>query len=174
MPTSNSISIQRVRDLHQVQSFLQNVRISMFAGRINAQETPEDLREFEATYLSGSGCMLAALDSRQSVQATIACRVYDGRFPQLNFQQHKVMEVVRLFVAPEHRRSGLAGRMLHRLRTHAESQNVDVLYLHTHPFLPGALEFWQKHHFEVIDRDADPLWQTIHMQLALCESTSLS
>ena len=115
MPTSNSISIQRVRDLHQVQSFLQNVRISMFAGRINAQETPEDLREFEATYLSGSGCMLAALDSRQSVQATIACRVYDGRFPQLNFQQHKVMEVVRLFVAPEHRRSGLAGRELGRV-----------------------------------------------------------
>lgn len=164
MPTSNSISIQRVRDLHQVHSFLQNARISMFADRVNAQETPADLLRFEASYQSGCGCMLAALDSQQNVQATIACRDYDGRFAQLNFKQHKVVEVVRLFVAPEYRRAGLAGMMLDRLRSHAKLQNVDLLYLHTHPFLPGALEFWQKHGFDVIKRDCDPTWQTIHLK----------
>ena len=167
MPSLKNISIQRVCELHQVHSFLQSARISMFAERIGSLEIPADLRHFEEMYLSGSGCMLAALDSEKKVQATIACRDYDGRFPQLNFKQQKVVEVVRLFVAPELRRSGIGGVLLNMLKRHAVALHVEVLYLHTHPFLPGALEFWQRHDFDVIEREADPLWQTIHMQQIL-------
>ena len=49
----------------------------------------------------------------------------------------------------------------------AEAHGVEVLYLHTHPFLPGALEFWQGKGFAVLQREADPVWQTIHMQCLL-------
>ena len=167
----NSFSIQRVCELHKVQDFLQKARIAMFAGRSNTLEIPPDLCHFEETYLSGSGCMLAALDSEQRVQATIACRDYDGRFPQLNFRQLKVVEVVRLFVASEFRRSGVGGALLDSLKLHAQAQQVQVLYLHTHPFLPGAVDFWQTQGFEVIDRETDPLWQTIHMQRVLCKAS---
>lgn len=165
-----NISIQRVGDVDLVHSFLQSARISMFAERVNSLDIPADLRHFKENYLSGSGCMLAALDAEQRVLATIACRDYDGRFPQLHFKQQKVVEVVRLFVEPKLRRSGLAGALLDVLKRHAAAQHVEVLYLHTHPFLPGALEFWQAHGFDVIDREADPLWKTIHMQRLLGEA----
>ncbi|AIJ47806.1 hypothetical protein O987_18495 [Comamonas testosteroni TK102] len=164
MPRLQDVSIQRVRELHQVHSFLQSARVSMFGGRIASLEIPEDLRHFEETYLSGSGCMLAALDADQSMQATIACRDYDGRFAQLDFGPQKVVEVVRLFVAPQFRRSGVGQAMLDVLMRHALAQQVQVLYLHTHPFLQGALEFWQRQGFAVIEREEDPLWQTVHMQ----------
>lgn len=170
MSSLKNISIHRATEVHQVRSFLQDARISMFAERIRSLEVPADLRHFEETYLSGNGCMLAALDPDQRVQATIACRNYDGRFPQLNFKQQKVVEVVRLFVAPEFRRSGLGGALLDSLMHHAKAQHVDVLYLHTHPFLLGALEFWQGHGFDVIAREPDPPWQTIHMQHILLET----
>lgn len=170
MSSLKNVSIQRVSELLQVQSFLQSARISMFSERIDPLEIPADLRNFEGTYLSGCGCMLAALDSDQRVQATIAFRDYDRRFPQLNFKQRRVVEVVRLFVAPEFRRSGLGGTLLGALTQHAKAQHVEVLYLHTHPFLPGALEFWQANGFDVIEREADPQWQTIHMQHVLPET----
>ena len=98
------------------------------------------------------------------MQATIACRDYDGRFAQLDFGPQKVVEVVRLFVAPQFRRSGVGQAMLDVLMHHALAQQVQVLYLHTHPFLQGALEFWQRQGFAVIEREEDPLWQTVHMQ----------
>lgn len=164
MTSTEAYSIQPVQDLSQVQDFLQQARLSMFAGRIKPDELPADLRDFKRVYDSGNGRMLMALDATGKVQATVACRDYDDRFEQLHFVQQKVVEVVRLFVAPELRRSGLGSVMVNEIRQHAQDCEVDVLYLHTHPFLPGALEFWQAHEFAVMARDADPLWQTIHMQ----------
>ena len=41
------------------------------------------------------------------------------------------------------------------------------MYLHTHPFLPGAIDFWLRQGFEVVDVDADPVWRTTHMQRIL-------
>ena len=88
---------------------------------------------------------------------------YDHRFRQLDYRGQKVVEVVRLFVLPAYRRSGLAGELYRALRELALQDQVQVLYLHTHPFLPGAIAFWQRQGFEIIDVDADPVWQTTHM-----------
>ncbi|MDF2491224.1 MAG: GCN5-related N-acetyltransferase, partial [Pseudomonas sp.] len=84
-----------------------------------------------------------------------------------DYQGVTTVEIVRLFVAPAFRRSGLAARLCSELREHAISQGVEMLYLHTHPFLPGAVRFWERQGFEVVDVEADPVWQTTHMQLAL-------
>ena len=167
MTPLETYTIQPVHDLSQVQEFLLQARLAMFAQRVDAAEFPADLRDFKRMYGSGNGRMLMAQDAAGKVRATIACRDYDGRFEHLRFSPQKVVEVVRLFVAPELRRSGLGSVMVDEIRQHAQVCDVDVLYLHTHPFLPGALEFWQAHGFDVIARDVDPLWQTIHMQRAL-------
>jgi len=53
------------------------------------------------------------------------------------------------------------------LRGAAEQAGVECLYLHTHPFLPGAIAFWERQGFVVIDVEQDPVWQTTHMQLTL-------
>ncbi|AZE68210.1 acetyltransferase [Pseudomonas synxantha] len=44
---------------------------------------------------------------------------------------------------------------------------MEVVYLHTHPFLPGAIDFWIRQGFEVVDVEADPVWQTTHMHRSL-------
>ncbi|MNP68286.1 hypothetical protein D3C76_1642210 [compost metagenome] len=57
--------------------------------------------------------------------------------------------------------------MFAALRQAAEQAGVECLYLHTHPFLPGAIAFWERQGFVVIDVEQDPVWQTTHMQLRL-------
>jgi GNAT superfamily N-acetyltransferase len=67
---------------------------------------------------------------------------YDHRFAQLDYRARRTVEVVRLFVVPEYRRHGLARRCLRRCAA-AQRAGVEWLYLHTHPFLPGAIRFWE-------------------------------
>jgi len=85
----------------------------------------------------------------------------------LNYQGRKTVEVVRLYVLPAVRRLGLAGRLYRSLQALARADGVEVMYLHTHPFLPGAIDFWRRQGFEVVDVEADPIWQTTHMHLPL-------
>ncbi|WP_150776492.1 GNAT family N-acetyltransferase, partial [Pseudomonas fluorescens] len=79
------------------------------------------------------------------------------------------VEIVLLFVVPSLRRSGVAGAIYRSLKDLALADGVEVIYLHTHPFLPGAIEFWQRQGFEIIDVDADPVWQTTHMHNVMSE-----
>ena len=53
--------------------------------------------------------MLATLDEAGKLLGAIAYRKYDGRFPQLQFEENKkIVEMIRLYVLPDARRSGLA------------------------------------------------------------------
>lgn len=164
---SHLISIQPVECLQEVDGFLCYARVQMFGARVSAQDTPADLLHFEQVYGDRGGRMWAAHDAQHGVVGSIAYRPYDGRFAQLDFGPQSVVEVVRLFVAPAWRRQGLAQALFATLQAHAQAHGVQVLYLHTHPFLPGALEFWERNGFAVLQREAEPVWQTIHMQCLL-------
>lgn len=107
--------------------------------------------------------MLVARGTNGGVVGSIACRAYDQRFGHLNLGSHGVLEVVRLYVAPEFRRQRLARALFLALKTHALAHGVQTLYLHTHPFLPGAIDFWQSMGFRLLCVDDDPVWQTTHM-----------
>ena len=167
MSSHDALRIEPIHALAPVCDFLQQARAQMFAGRVDAAAIAPDLLHFEQTYADGQGRMLAALDHRHGLVGTIAWRAYDGRFAQLDFAGRRVVEVVRLFVAPECRRQGIADALFAALRDQARDQGIEVLYLHTHPFLPGAEQFWQRHGFRVLCRDTDPQWQTIHMECGL-------
>ena len=65
------------------------------------------------------------------------------------------------------RRCGLVGELYRSLEALARADGVEVVYLHTHPFLPGAIDFWIRQGFEVVDVEADPVWQTTHMHRSL-------
>ncbi|MFH4306886.1 GNAT family N-acetyltransferase, partial [Acinetobacter baumannii] len=53
------------------------------------------------------------------------------------------------------------------LFSHAKNHAITSLYLHTHPFLPAAEEFWTLHGFEVIQREWTDTYDTIHMSKSL-------
>lgn len=166
MPLSSTLRIAPVPALPAVLDFLQQARAQMFAGRVDTAAIAPDLLNFDQVYCQ-DGRMLAAHDNVHRLVGTIAWRAYDGRFAQLDFSGKRVVEVVRLFVAPECRRQGIADALFAALKEQARAQGIEVLYLHTHPFLPGAETFWQRHGFRVLCRDADPQWQTIHMECGL-------
>lgn len=152
-------------DISDVLDFVLQARAELFP-KLSATGLPADLAQFEAIYLHGDGRFLIARQQGQIV-AAMGYLPYDGRFAQLNYQGRKTVEVVRLFVAPAFRRFGLAGQLYRALEAMAKADRVEVMYLHTHPFLPGAIEFWVRQGFEVVDVEADPVWRTTHMHRAL-------
>ncbi len=154
-----------VADIPEVLDFVLQARAELFP-KLSAGGMPDDLAQFEATYLQGDGRFLLARNDGKIV-AAIGYLPYDQRFPQLDYQGRKTVEVVRLFVLPAFRRFGLAGQLYRALEALAQGDGVEVMYLHTHPFLPGAIDFWVRQGFEVVDVEADPVWQTTHMQRLL-------
>jgi GNAT superfamily N-acetyltransferase len=152
-------------DIPEVLAFVLEARAELFP-KLDATGMPADLAHFESIYVQGDGQFLVACDQGQIV-AAIGYLPYDGRFPQLNYQGQKTVEVVRLFVLPAFRRLGLARALYLALEAQAKADRVAIMYLHTHPFLPGAIDFWLRQGFEVVDVDADPVWHTTHMQRTL-------
>ncbi|AYN15604.1 N-acetyltransferase [Pseudomonas monteilii] len=164
MPNRTLQPVARVA-IAEVVAFVESARRELFPMLV-AAPLPHDLAHFAETYLDGAGCFLEARDDGRLV-AVIGYVPYDHRFAQLDYHAERVVEVVRLFVLPAYRRQGLAGALFSALRERAVQAGIDCLYLHTHPFLPGAIAFWERHGFAVVDVEQDPVWQTTHMQLRL-------
>jgi GNAT superfamily N-acetyltransferase len=153
-------------DIAAVVDFVMRARAQTFPQLASA-DLPPDLQHFTRVYgEEGDGRFLIARREGEIV-AAVGYRPYDHRFAQLDYAGSRAVEVVRLFVLPDYRRSGLATTICDALKRCAQEQGVDVLYLHTHPFLPGAIDFWQRQGFGVTDVEDDPVWQTIHMECRL-------
>jgi GNAT superfamily N-acetyltransferase len=164
-PTIKAVS---EADIAEVLDFALKARAELFP-KLSAAGTPDDLARFAEVYLHGQGRFLIARHDGQIV-ASIGYLPYDRRFPHLGYPDRKVVEIVRLFVLPSQRRSGLAGALYRTLEEYARAAGVEVVYLHTHPFLPGAIAFWQRQGFSIIDVDPDPVWQTTHMHKSINEN----
>ncbi len=152
-------------DVPEMVEFVMQARAELFP-KLSASGLPADLAHFASTYLDGEGRFLLARHDGQLI-AAVGYLPYDHRFAQLDYHGLKVMEVVRLFVLPSFRRSGVAAALYRALKALALEAQVELLYLHTHPFLPGAIDFWRRQGFAVVDVEAEPIWQTTHMTCSL-------
>lgn len=124
-------------------------------------QVPKDLQNFEQYYVHDPlGCCITVKDQNRII-GTIAYRAYDHRF-DLNLPSNTV-EVVKLFVLPVYRRKGIATKLCDMLFSHAKNNRITSLYLHTHPFLPAAEEFWTLQGFKVIKQEWIDTYDTIHM-----------
>ncbi len=166
--TTSRIEIARAStaDIDEAIRFVMAARAEIFP-MLDKSVLPTDLQRFAETYVQGEAGAFWLARCAGDIVAAVGYLPYDHRFAQLDYRGVRTVEIVRLFVAPALRRTGLAARLFRHLREHAVSQGVEMLYLHTHPFLPGAVRFWERQDFEVVDVEADPVWQTTHMQLAL-------
>lgn len=153
-------------DIPDILDFVMRARAEIFP-MLDPLKVPDDLARFPEVYLSGEDGRFLIARHKGEIVAAVGYLPYDHRFAQLDYHGRRTVEIVRLFVAHGFRGEGLAGRIYQVLKAHAERDGVDVLYLHTHPFLPGAIGFWQKQGFEIVDVEADPVWQTTHMQYSI-------
>lgn len=168
MSQAPSISLERITAADdETLGFLQASYRELFGSRIEATTLPPDLQGFADHYGVGRGCLLIARGAAGEPLGSIAYRPYDRRFPQLAYPGERAVEVVRLYVAPQQRRQGLARRLFGALLAQARQEAVDRLYLHTHPFLPGAEAFWLGQGFRVVERETTLPWQTIHLDRRL-------
>lgn len=160
-----SISAVTIQDMKTVLPYVVEFRKQLFP-MLDPQKMPKDLQDFGQVYLDDqAGTFLQAKDSTGKLVGVIGMLAYDYRFPHLDLDSRKTVEVARLFVNPDYRRSGLGTTLFHRLATVARDSGVERLYLHTHPFLDGAYEFWLKQGFYLKDFCDEAGFPTIHMEL---------
>ena len=168
MNDTSAITLDRMTSADdEVSAFLLASARELFAGRLDPTGVPADLAGFAEHYGEGRGCLLIARNTAGDPVGSIAYRPYDRRFPRLPYPGERVVEVVRLFVSPQYRRQGLARRLFRQLLAQAGRDGVERLYLHTHPFLPGAETFWVAEGFQVVERETALPWQTIHLNRRL-------
>ena len=163
-----SISLREVQphEIEDVIHFVRQARAVMFP-MLDPQKLPQDLQYFADTYLTPHRSRFFIARHAEQLIGVIGFVPYDGRFSQLDYSGRNAVEVVRLFIDPAFRRLGLAVQLFDALKSAAKEQGVDLLYLHTHPFLRGAIDFWQRQGFAIVDVEDDPLWRTTHMKCDL-------
>ncbi|QLF93231.1 GNAT family N-acetyltransferase [Pseudomonas sp. ABC1] len=151
---------------HQVAetlAFILQARAELFP-KLHDRPIPADLEDFPRHYTPAQGGRFLVARDGTRIVACIGYLPYDRRFPNHPYPGLRVVEIVRLFVLPAYRRTGLAARLYQALEAHASTDQVQMLYLHTHPFLPGAIAFWERQGFRITEVEDDPAWRTTHMQ----------
>ncbi|KAF5549706.1 GNAT family acetyltransferase [Fusarium napiforme] len=157
-------------EITAIVKFITKARADMFPfldQSSSDQMAQKELDIFKDRYLDHPlGTFLTAYSDGRLI-ATIGYVAYDGRFSHLSLEPENVVEVLRLYVEPEWRRAGIASKLFDTLVETARQSGIKQLYLHTHPFLPNAIDFWKGKGFSVITKDEDPVWQTTHMKRSL-------
>lgn len=171
MNIQQNYTIQKVQacDREQVIAFMMKIRNEIFP-MLPPDELPLDLLHFEEYYLQGEDAVVyAAFSPEGKVLGTIGIQPYDDRFYELEmyYSHIKTAEVVKCYIDPQERRLGIGTMLFNRAKEFCKGAGYDMLYLHTHPFLPGATSFWKAKGFKERLAEDDPIWQTLHMDMKL-------
>lgn len=157
----------QIKDLEEIYSFVLQCRSSLFP-MLDSKPLPVDLERFKEFYLDDpKGSFLIARTKEGILIGTIGMREYDHRFEVLKYDVQKIVEVTRLFVKTEYRRHGLGTTLFNELYKDARKKGIGIMYLHTHPFLPGAQVFWEKQGFHLVEQTVEAGFVTLHMDLNL-------
>lgn len=166
---NNTIRIEKLQlqDLEEVIAYVLQCRELLFPMLV-ASPLPTDLVQFKQFYIEDKqGVFLVARTGEGELVGTIGMRGYDHRFLSLDYGQQRVVEVTRLFVASNYRKRGLGTALFLELHKEAKKRNIDRMYLHTHPFLSGAQQFWEKQGFGLLSETVESDFTTLHMNLTL-------
>lgn len=154
-------------EAHQVDEILPYViefRRELFPT-LDPRIIPKDLLHFVSNYIKNeTGIFLQARDENNKIIGVIGMMPFDYRFPHLSVGKEKTVEVARLFVEPDYRRYGLGTKLFEELEKQAYERKIHRLYLHTHPSLTGAYEFWLKQGFDLMIFCNESNFPTYHMQ----------
>ncbi len=162
----DAIKISKVTqaDEQEILQYVIEFRKGLFP-MLDPAKLPSDLVNFHDWYIDNPlGVFLQARDEEGNLIGVIGMMEYDHRFPYLDYGQYTTVEVARLFVEPAYRRKRIAQLLVDELKKEAIEKGINMLYLHTHPFLTGAFEFWQKQGFYLIKDAEEGGFTTLHME----------
>ncbi|GFH78088.1 N-acetyltransferase [Streptomyces gougerotii] len=122
-----------------------------------------DIIDPAAAYLEPERCTLLVVERDGEIVATGAVRDRGPAAPPNpqwvadRFPSGSTAQLCRIYVRPEHRRHGLARRLVRELCGFAvRAGGYERVYLHTDPAVPGAEAFWRATAEEVCDERALP------------------
>ncbi|MBC9713547.1 GNAT family N-acetyltransferase [Streptomyces sp. TRM66268-LWL] len=136
-----------------------------------------DIIDLDGAYLRPERhTLLVAVDETDG--SVVATGALDARGPQHppnpqwiaeRFPSGGTAQLRRIYVRPEHRRQGLAGRLVRALVDFAvEDGGYRRIYLHTDPGVPGAEGFWRSLGKLVCDeREAPGGVQVMHFEVPM-------
>ncbi len=109
--------------------------------------------------------MWAAFSPEGTVIGTIAICEYNDRITILKgrYPRKTTAEIGRCYIEKTLRRQGIGSRLLEEVKAFAYEKEYEIIYLHTHRFLPGGFHFWEKQGFRIIVEEKGDA-QIVHME----------
>ncbi len=159
------ISVVTEKETEEVVQYVLEARKILFP-MLDAQKPPKDLVNFAQTYVfSDENAFFQLRNQKNQLIGAIGMLKYDYRFDYLRLPPENVSEIVRLYIDPAYRRAKLATKMVNFLEDYAlKHTKINHLYLHTHPFLSGACEFWLNQGFGLIAQENEGNMETLHFE----------
>lgn len=161
IPTVTPVQAHQIEDAID---FAMRVRREVFP-MMDHTRLPVDFEQFREHYLdSDDAIFLVAKMGDGNIVGTIGILPYDGRIEAVKgrYAAQSATEIVKCYVDPAYRRYGIGSMLVKELENAVKDMHYTTLYLHTHRFLPGAVDFWKRQGFTVIVEQEDD-WQTVHM-----------
>lgn len=165
--TPRVIAIQ-AHQMNDAIDFAMRVRKEVFP-MMDHEKLPVDLEQFKEHYLdSADAVFLVAVTEDNQIVGSIGILPYDGRIEAVNgrYPEQSAAEIVKCYVDSKYRRYGIGSLLVRELENVVAELHYTTLYLHTHRFLPGAVDFWKRQGYVVVVEQDDD-WQTVHMDKLL-------
>lgn len=157
-------------DIQAVQTFLMHQLKTLFF-QDNQGAITDDVWGLEKMYLQPERNNLwVVFDQDGKVVGTGAICTYNDRIECMKGRYHlpEIAEIGRCYVDETIRRQGIGSEIMVAMVKFCQEKEYKKMYLHTHHFLPGGFNFWQKQGFEIlIDDGHDGGYETIHMEKIL-------
>lgn len=167
MTNDINVEVVTVADCEEIVAYVTAFRKQLFP-MLDPDIIPFDILGFKEYYIDApTGVFLKAVSKEGKLLGVIGMMPYNKRFSYFEWPNKNVVEVARLFVEPKYRRAKIGELLVNHLKIYAKKVHVDKLYLHTHPFLTGAFELWEKQGFLLIKKTQDAGFTTLHMELDL-------
>ncbi|WP_342551531.1 GNAT family N-acetyltransferase [Paenibacillus sp. FSL R7-0652] len=167
MTEVNTKVVVRPVQSHEIEEaieFAMRVRGEVFP-MIDPSVLPKDFQQFTEHYLHREDAVfLIARLGEAGIVGSIGIVPYDGRIEVIKgrYSDNAAAEIVKCYVDPAYRRYGIGSLLVQELGRIVTKMRYTTLYLHTHRFLPGAVDFWERQGFTFIAEEQNE-WQIVHM-----------
>lgn len=133
-----------------------------------------DIDDMTGWYLTPTGpFMLVAVDDDGEIVGTGGIRggaLKEGLSPPHlveRYRDGRTGQLVRVYVLREHRRRGIARRLVLAVLDRARGEgHYDTIALHTYPHSPGALPFWRSFDTVVVEDDSSGGTRSVFLEMA--------